>query len=132
MFKINNLILRRVQHGFLSRKGGVSQGVYTSLNCAYGSNDAFENVAENRRRAVRRAGLNSAPLVRCSQIHSARVVTVVAPWAPDQAPEADALVTNIASIALGVLTADCVPVLFADVNAGVVGAAIIALEKKYG
>jgi len=112
-----------VRHGFLSRKGGVSQGVYASLNCGPGSADDAGAVVENRRRAVSRAGLEGAPLVTCYQVHSADVVQVTEPWDPAHAPKADALVTNQTGIAIGVLTADCAPVLFCDVQAGVVGAA---------
>lgn len=112
-----------VRHGFLSRKGGVSEGIYASLNCGPGSNDDARAVAENRRRAVERAGLDGAPLVTCYQVHSADVIAVTEPWAPGDAPKADALVTNRAGLAIGVLTADCAPVLFCDAQAGVVGAA---------
>lgn len=123
MFKTNNLILDGVQHGFMSREGGVSQGIYTSLNGAYGADDDFDNVTENRRLAVLAVGLGNRPLVTCAQVHSPRVVVVEKPWVPDQAPQADALVTRNGSMALAVLSADCTPVLFADANAKVVGAA---------
>lgn len=112
-----------VRHGFLSRKGGVSTGVYASLNCGPGSADDGSSVEENRRRAVHKVGLSAAPLVTCHQIHSPDVARVVDPWTPADAPKADALVTDQAGIALGVLTADCAPVLFCDARAGVVGAA---------
>lgn len=112
-----------MRHGFLSRKGGVSEGVYASLNCGPGSADEPQAVVENRKRAVERAGLAGAPLVTCYQVHSADVVRVMEPWAAQDAPKADALVTNQTGIAIGVLTADCAPVLFCDVQAGVVGAA---------
>lgn len=112
-----------MRHGFLSRKGGVSRGAYASLNCGPGSADDASAVAENRNRAVQRAGLDSAPLVTCYQVHSADVVRVTEPWAPADAPKADALVTSQTGLAIGVLTADCAPVLFCDVQAGVVGAA---------
>lgn len=112
-----------VRHGFLTRKGGVSTGIYASLNCGPGSKDDAEAVAENRRRAVERIGMTGAPLVTCYQIHSADVVRVTEPWAQADAPKADAMVTDQSGIALGVLTADCAPVLFSDVKAGVIGAA---------
>lgn len=112
-----------VRHGFLTRKGGVSEGIYASLNCGPGSADDSASVAENRRRAVDRAGLGVAPLVSCYQVHSADVVRVTEPWGAKDAPKADALVTDQKNIALGVLTADCAPVLFCDAQAGVVGAA---------
>jgi len=112
-----------VRHGFLTRKGGVSSGVYTSLNCGPGSADEAEAVLENRRRAVDRVGLGCAPLATCYQVHSADVIEVSEPWDPADAPKADALVTTQTGIAIGVLTADCAPVLFSDARAGVVGAA---------
>lgn len=112
-----------LRHGFFTRKGGVSEGIYASLNCGPGSSDDAAAVQENRRRAVDKAGLNSAPLVTCYQVHSADVVRVTEPWAQADAPKADALVTKQKGIALGVLTADCAPVLFCDAQAGVVGAA---------
>ncbi|PHS74120.1 MAG: polyphenol oxidase [Rhodospirillaceae bacterium] len=123
MFKTVNLNHDGVHHGFLSAEGGVSEGIYRSLNCGFGSDDQAGNVAENRKRAVQLAGLADVPLVTCFQIHSSNVVCVEEPWAAENAPQADALVTRKPSIALGILTADCIPVLFADVNAGVVGAA---------
>jgi len=123
MYKAHNLKTDGLRHGFMSREGGVSEGIYTSLNCALGSSDRVEHVVENRRRAVQLAGLGTAPLVTCSQIHSAKVVRVTAPWSPESSPDADALVTKQPSIALGILTADCTPVLFADRSAGVIGAA---------
>ncbi len=112
-----------VRHGFFTRRGGVSQGLYDSLNCGYGSDDEKTNVTENRARVV--AALGSAPrqLVTLYQVHSPTVVTVDGAWAPDQAPQADGMVCNRPGLALGVLTADCVPLLLADPDAGVVGAA---------
>jgi YfiH family protein len=112
-----------IRHAFFTREGGVSAGLYSSLNCGFGSGDAAEKVAENRARAM--AALDLAPdrLVTCHQVHSPDVVTVAAPWRREDNPRADALVTNRRGIALGILTADCVPVLFADAHAGVIGAA---------
>lgn len=109
-----------VPHGFLGRRGGVSTGDYSSLNVGLGSPDLPEAVAANRRRAVE-AVAPDASLNTCYQIHSATVVTVTEPLR--DRPEGDALVTDRPGLALGVLTADCVPVLFADLDAGVVGAA---------
>jgi len=123
MINAATLKLKGVRHGFLTREGGVSTGIYASLNCGPGSNDLPANVRENRSRAVDMVGLGRAPLVTCSQIHSADVVRVVAPWDTASAPKADALVTDQPGLALGVLTADCAPVLFADANAAIVGAA---------
>lgn len=109
-------------HGFLGRRGGVSTGIYASLNCSLGSDDVRDHVLENRRRAVE-AVLPGAHLSRVYQIHSADVVTVTAPIDQHDPPKADALVTNRPGFLLAVQTADCVPVLFADTKAGVVGAA---------
>lgn len=115
-------LLTQSPHGFLGRRGGVSQGLYSGLNVGLGSGDDPEAVAENRRRAVK-AVLAGAQLVTLYQVHSARAVTVDTPFDDDARPQADAMVTNRPGLLLGILTADCVPVLFADVRAGVVGAA---------
>ena len=109
-----------VAHGFLGRLGGVSQGLHGGLNVGLGSDDDRAAVEENRRRAVS-AVLADAPLVTCFQIHSAECVTVTG--VPDERPRADALVTDRPGLALGILTADCAPVLLADTEAGVIGAA---------
>lgn len=109
-----------VPHGFLGRRGGVSHGLHGGLNVGLGSADDPAAVAENRRRAAE-AVLPGAPLVTCFQIHSADCVTVAAP--PEERPRADALVTDRPGMALGILTADCAPVLLADAEAGVIGAA---------
>ena len=111
-----------VPHGFLGRRGGVSKGVFKSLNCSLGSDDSRDNVLENRRRAVD-AVLPGSALSRVYQIHSANVVTVTEPIDQHNPPKADALVTNRPGFLLAVQTADCVPVLFSDVKAGVIGAA---------
>ncbi|MBK0399408.1 peptidoglycan editing factor PgeF [Limibaculum sp. M0105] len=112
--------MRGIAHGFFTRKGGVSQGIYAGLNCGPGSGDDAGAVAENRERVT--AHFGAATLVSLHQIHSADVVTVAAPWGSER-PRADAMVTDRPGIALGVLTADCAPVLFADREAGVIGAA---------
>jgi YfiH family protein len=113
--------LVRVSHGFFTRQGGVSQGLFESRNCGFGSGDDAALVAENRDRAM--ADIQTDALVTAYQCHSARCVTVTEPWAPGDSPQADAMVSNRSGIALGVLTADCAPVLFADRRAGVIGAA---------
>lgn len=113
----------RVRHGFFTREGGVSAGLYASLNCGYGSADDPEAVTENRRRAAARLGLEADGLATVHQIHSPTCVAVEAPFAPGAAPKADAMATRVRGLALGILTADCAPVLFADAEAGVVGAA---------
>jgi len=112
-----------VRHGFFTREGGVSDGLFSSLNCGYGSGDDPENVARNRAIAADRFGLAEDRLITCYQIHSATVLTVEQPWRREHAPRADGLVTDRPEIALGVLAADCAPVLFADPQAGVIGAA---------
>jgi polyphenol oxidase len=113
-----------VQHCFFTRRGGVSAGLYSSLNCGYGSGDAPENVRENRRRAAASFALGEADLLTVHQIHSTEVLTVGADrWASPGAPKADALVTDRPGIMLGVMAADCAPVLLADAEAGVIGAA---------
>ncbi|SLN74518.1 peptidoglycan editing factor PgeF [Oceanibacterium hippocampi] len=118
-----NLALDGIAHGFLTRRGGVSDGIYGSLNCGPGSADTAEAVAENRRRAVARIGLASAGLATLYQVHGAVAVTVEEAFAHDARPKADAMVTDRPGLALGILTADCAPLLFADPEAGVVGAA---------
>ncbi|MEI9927298.1 MAG: peptidoglycan editing factor PgeF [Sphingomonas sp.] len=109
-----------VAHGFLGRRGGVSTGIHAGLNVGPGSSDQPDALAENRRRAVT-AVLPDARLVTVYQVHSPDVVIVTAPFA--ERPHADALVTDRPGLALGILTADCAPVLLADRDAGVVGAA---------
>src|SRR5580765_4489443 len=99
-----------ISHGFFSRTGGVSRGLYESLNCGLGSRDDAANVSENRRRAQQALGADR--LNTLYQVHSASVVTVEAPW--NTGPQADAMVSNTRGIALGVLSADCAPVLLAD------------------
>lgn len=114
--------LGTVPHGFFGRRGGVSQGAVAGLNVGLGSDDDPALVMENRRRAAE-AVLPGAVLVGPYQVHSPDCVTVREPWSHDARPEADALVTDRPGILLSVVTADCAPVLLADVEAGVVGAA---------
>lgn len=114
--------LAGVRHGFLGRRGGVSQGVHAGLNVGSGSADEAAAIAANRALAVA-AVAPGAALVTLYQIHSAEVVTVSAPIAEADRPRADALVTRTPGLLLGILTADCAPVLLADRDAGVVGAA---------
>ncbi len=108
-------------HGFFTRRGGASSGVYAGLNCGFGSTDQREVVATNRARVARAIEVETGNLVSVHQHHSADVVTVEAPF--ETAPKADAMVTATPGLALGILTADCQPVLFADADAHVVGAA---------
>ncbi len=114
--------LGAVPHGFFGRRGGVSTGDIASLNVGLGSGDDPALVMENRRRAAE-AVLPGAPLVGPYQVHSPTCVTVTTPWDHDHRPRADALVTDRPNILLSVVTADCAPVLLADVEAGVIGAA---------
>ena len=114
--------LLAVPHGFLGRQGGVSQGEMWGLNVGYGSGDDPELIAENRRRAVE-AVLPGAELATVHQVHSPTVVYVEKAWPQDDRPHADAMVTDRPGILLGVLAADCAPVLFADAEAGIIGAA---------
>lgn len=111
-----------VPHGFLGRIGGVSTGLYAGLNVGLGSDDDRDAILRNRDIA-RDAVLPGSMLVTVRQVHSPDVVTVTAPVGEDERPAADALVTDRPGLLLGILTADCVPVLFADISAGVVGAA---------
>jgi len=115
--------IARIRHGFFSRNGGVSEGDYDSLNCGYGSGDAAEKVSENRARAMAMLELDGGRLVTAYQSHSAEVAEVEEPWEREDAPKADGLVTRRPGLALGILTADCAPVLMADAKGHVVGAA---------
>jgi YfiH family protein len=114
--------LPRIRHGFFTREGGVSQGLYASLNAGLGSHDAPENVGENRARMAAALGVGREHLVTAYQVHSPDVVVAETPWTRAEAPRADAVVTRVPGLAVGVTTADCGPVLFADAEAGVVGA----------
>jgi YfiH family protein len=112
-----------VPHGFFTRAGGVSTGPYASLNCSLSGADDRAAVLENRARVARTLGVEPSQLVGLHQVHGDAVATVIAPWAPGEGPRADGMVTAVPGIALGIVTADCGPVLFADRTAGVVGAA---------
>lgn len=112
-----------IKHGFFTRQGGVSTGDYASLNCGYGSGDLEAHVTQNRTIAMQCLEGKHSQLCTLRQTHSNDVVTVAQVWDPMHAPEADALVTKQPDIALGILTADCVPVLFVDTDAKVIGAA---------
>lgn len=112
-----------VRHAFFTRQGGVSHGVYESLNCGFGSNDAAAHVSANRARAMASLGLPAEALITAYQVHSADVVVVEKTWAPGEAPRVDAMVTKTPGVALGVLTADCAPILFADTRTRLIGAA---------
>jgi len=114
--------LADVPHGFLGRRGGVSNGILEGLNVGTGSGDDPESIAENRKLAIG-AVLPGALLATVHQVHSGTAAYAAEPWPPEQRPRADALVTDRPGLLLGVLTADCAPVLLADSEAGVVGAA---------
>jgi YfiH family protein len=118
---ITDDLLDGITHGFFTRKGGASSGVYSGLNCGFGSSDQHEIVAINRARVADAMGVGHDQMMGVHQIHSADVVTVTE--ATTDKPKADALVTNVPGLALSILTADCQPVLFADPVAKVVGAA---------
>ncbi len=114
-----NLELKKIRHGFFTRQGGVSDGIYASLNCGPGSGDDLAKVMENRARVAQALG---GALVTAYQIHSNKAIIVEKPWEMMAAPQADALVTKTPGIALGVLTADCLPILLADEKARVIAA----------
>ncbi|MDQ2090110.1 peptidoglycan editing factor PgeF [Marimonas arenosa] len=114
-------LLAPVRHGFFTRRGGSSSGIFAGLNCGPGSSDQSGAVVMNRARVAREMQVAPEALVSLHQVHSADVLTLTHPDQPRQ--KADAMVTATPGIALGILTADCQPVLFADRSAGVVGAA---------
>jgi hypothetical protein len=116
------LAAQGVAHAFFTRQGGVSTGVYESLNGGVGSQDDPACVAENRARMAQAMGVEPTHLLVPYQIHSADVLHVRAPWAPDARPRCDGLVTDVPGLALGVTGADCGMILFADAKARVVGA----------
>lgn len=112
-----------VRHCFFTRAGGHSTGIYSGLNCGPGSDDDPDAVSRNRAHVEQSLDLDAGSLVSLYQVHSPSVVHVTTPWQQGDAPQADAMVTDRAGIGLGILTADCVPVLLADSTGGVVGAA---------
>ncbi|MEB2843082.1 peptidoglycan editing factor PgeF [Rhizobiales bacterium RZME27] len=112
----------RIRHGFFTRQGGVSEGIYAGLNVGLGSDDVRDKVVENRRRVAAWFGAKPQNLATVHQVHSPDVVVVSADNAAER-PQADAMVTRVPGLVLGVLAADCGPILFADADAGVIGAA---------
>ena len=120
-----------IRHGFFTRRGGKSDGLYSALNCGFGSGDDLEIVAYNRSEVARALGTTGENLCSAYQIHSPKAVTLTVPWTRETAPEADAMVTSTPGVALGILTADCVPVLFADPVAKVIGAAHAGWKGAY-
>ncbi len=112
----------RTSHGFFGRTGGVSSGLYESLNCGPGSGDTADNVAANRVRVSTALGNKNAAVLSCYQVHGNTAVHAQTDWQTNR-PQADAMVTDTPGLILGILTADCTPVLFEDADAGVIGAA---------
>jgi hypothetical protein len=124
MIEADALRLDGVKHGFFTREGGYSTGLFSSLNCGMGSGDDRETVLKNRAAVAERLGVEPGSLLSAFQVHSAEAAVVTGPWpAGGERPRVDGLVTRTPGLALGVLTADCGPVLFADPAARVIGAA---------
>ncbi len=123
MIQLEDFEGRGVKHAFFTRRGGVSSGIYHSLNCGLGSDDNSEAVRANRARAMAALDLPAEALITCHQHHSAEVAVIDAASLPAAAPKVDALVTMSPNLALGILSADCGPVLFADPTDRVIGAA---------
>jgi polyphenol oxidase len=123
MIQAETLKLAGVRHGFFTREGGVSGGVYASLNGGVGSRDDAGHVAENRARMAAALAVEPHRFLTAYQVHSPDVVVAETPWSSHARPRADAIVTRMAGLAIGVSTADCGPVLFADADARVIGAA---------
>jgi polyphenol oxidase len=117
------LMLTGIRHAFFTRAGGVSGGLYASLNGGVGSQDDAGKVVENRARMAAALGVEPRRLLTAYQTHSPNVIVAEAPWATENRPQADAIVTRMRALAIGVTTADCGPVLFAEPRAGVIGAA---------
>lgn len=122
MISADILAAPAIRHGFFTRAGGVSEGLYASLNCGFGSGDDSARVALNRTKVAAQLGVSSDRLVTCHQIHSASVIAVETPWSREASPRADGMATRVPGIALAVLAADCAPVLLADPEARVIGA----------
>ena len=124
MIEAHNLIkIPDIRHGFFTRQGGISEGIYATLNCGYGSDDDAKDISNNRAHVATALGLNPEDLITAYQVHSADIVMVDKPWDAKSAPKVDGMVTNKSGIALGILTADCAPILFGDEQAGIIGAA---------
>ena len=128
---LRSAALEGVAHGFFGRRGGVSKGVCAGLNVGLGSDDDREAIHENRRRAVAAVAPGSR-LVTVHQVHSPTALLATEPWPDDARPPADAMATDRPGLALGILTADCAPVLLADAQAGVIGAAHAGWRGAFG
>src|SRR5689334_14645424 len=118
-----SLALTGIRHAFFTRTGGVSSGLYATLNGGVGSQDDAGKVVENRARMAAALAVEPQRLLTAYQTHSPKVVVAEAPWTTENRPQADAIVTRMRALAIGVTTADCGPVLLADPRAGVIGAA---------
>jgi YfiH family protein len=127
----SQLVSGRAVHGFFTRAGGVSQGLYRGLNVGIGSSDNREAVDENRRRAAATLGAEPPVISNPWQVHSADAVIIDRPYDGER-PKADGIVTNKPGLAIGVVTADCGPILFLDEHAGVVGAAHAGWKGAFG
>jgi YfiH family protein len=123
MIETDALKVKGIRHGFFTREGGHSHGIFASLNCGLGSGDDRETVHRNRALVADALGVEEDRLLTAYQAHSPTAIEVAAPWNTEGRPKADGLVTAVPGIAIGVLTADCAPILFADAEARVVGAA---------
>jgi hypothetical protein len=123
MITAETLALSGIRHAFFTRVGGVSDGPYASLNGGVGSHDDATRVAENRARMAAAVGVEPDRFLTAYQIHSPNVVVAEAPWSPESRPRADAIVTRMRALAIGVSTADCGPILLAEPRARVIGAA---------
>jgi polyphenol oxidase len=121
--EVTSLALTGIRHAFFTRAGGVSSGLYATLNGGVGSQDDAGKVVENRARMAAALAVEPQRLLTAYQTHSPKVVVAEAPWTTENRPQADAVVTRMRALAIGVTTADCGPVLFADPHAGVIGAA---------
>jgi YfiH family protein len=121
-----------LRHAFFTREGGVSTGIYASLNGGVGSDDDPAAVTENRRRMAEHLGVQPAQFLTVFQIHSPEVAVATAPWDTASRPRADALVTNVPGLALGVTAADCGPILFVDPQTRVIGAAHAGWKGAFG
>jgi purine-nucleoside/S-methyl-5'-thioadenosine phosphorylase / adenosine deaminase len=123
IIKADTLALDGIRHAFFTRQGGVSTGLYATLNGGIGSRDSFAHVADNRARMAAALAVAPSHLLTAYQVHSPQVVIAETPWTVESRPRADAIVTRARALAVGVTTADCGPILFAEPRAGVIGAA---------
>ena len=128
---VRQLTYTKIRHGFFTRIGGVSEGIHQGLNCGLGSADLRTHVLTNRERVANYFDVDAKHLLTLHQTHSALAHSICAPFS-DTPPEGDAMATSTPGIVLGILTADCTPVLFADAQAGVIGAAHAGWKGAYG